>query len=129
MLIKGELRYIQILKDRGTCIDDRLDEIEEQLIRGDKFEQMWEKLEKEWGRITTYYRGRLPNGRYTGHDESIKEIMDRVKQKYFPKPTKKIITIEIEGETEDISKFESRLNRVVGQIIFGVRTNMKGGLL
>ncbi len=51
--------------------------------------------------------------------------MSKIIQKYFPKPIKKIITIEIEGESEYMEKFISRLNSVVGQINSGVRTNIK----
>lgn len=40
MSIKGELKYIEMLRSRGDCHKNRLDEIEEALKRGEKFEKM-----------------------------------------------------------------------------------------
>ena len=120
MLIKGELRYIQILKDRGTCIDSRLDEIKEQLLRGDKFEQMWERVmdyvfydNKGMSIIPSY-----------GMDEVAKRL-NKLKQKYFPKPIKKTITFTIEASTanqlgtaiNDFEMFWAGYNEVKGHCI------------
>ena len=126
MLIKGELRYIQILRDRGTCIDSRLDEIEEALKCGEKYEQIVKeiKYEIDWHRPER----EVYDAGGKGDDEYINEtldLIDKIEQKYFPRPVKKTITIEIEGENKDVSKFADRLSRVVGQINFGVRTNIK----
>ena len=85
MLIKGELRYIQILKDRGTCVDSRLEEIEEALLRGEKFEEIVEELEKCGNRYRFDYIG-SHSGKTT--DFLIDEIR-KLKQKYFPEPRSK----------------------------------------
>lgn len=48
-----------------------------------------------------------------------------IKADYFPEIVNKTITIEIEGNEENISKFTERLSHIVGQTNFGVRTNLK----
>lgn len=58
-----------------------------------KYKEMWKELDEEYGWCTTLYRGRLSDGGYTGHNESIKEIMNRIEQEYFSKD-KKLIELE-----------------------------------
>ena len=74
-----------------------------------RYKEMWEALyiNSEW--LTT------------------KAEMENMKQKYFSGPIRKTITIEIEGDKEDMSKFVSRLTRTIGQINFGVRTEVREG--
>jgi hypothetical protein len=56
--------------------------------RGEKYEAMWRKLRDIY----------LPDPKV---DEGLlKRLMDSLEQKYFPKPIKKTITIEIEAKDE-----------------------------
>jgi len=68
MLIKGELRFIKRLKELERYNIDSLDDIEEQLIRGEKFEEMWREL------------------KLYGIEKLIIERVKYLEQKYFPAP-------------------------------------------
>lgn len=92
MLIHGELRFMKILKslkvvdEKGTehpILLSALEEIEEQLIRGDKYEHIVRDLEAVYKCqqkivIPDEYRG------YQGG--TLKYLLEKVKEKYFPKP-------------------------------------------
>ena len=114
MLIKSELRYIQILKDRGTCIDSRLEEIEEALKRGEKFEEMWKEYESRYGGLyLDISDSAMPiNSEYV----STHRLMDETKQKYFPKPKSRwqrindmVDNLNTIGRSTDIKKLVSLL--------------------
>ena len=63
--------------------NDDIDEIIELLQRGEKYEAMWYELND------VYFH-------------SVGGLMKLVKQKYFPKPVKKTIAIEIEGDSKEL---------------------------
>ena len=88
--VEKELMYSEdFSKDDFEIWDNKKLQLIRLLKCGEKYEQMWEELEQEYGWCTTFYRGRLSDGGHTGHDESIKEMMNRIEQKYFPKPLSK----------------------------------------
>jgi hypothetical protein len=89
MLIKGELRFIEILRNMGQFNPDRLDEIKEALLRGEKYEQMWGEFKKWVG------ADRLcPLSEKMKRDKEIHTIMEGYfEQKYFPKPKEKLIEL------------------------------------
>ena len=59
------------------------EEMQERLKKCEPYKKMWEDLEN----LTKYDKS-----------EIYKDQMMFIKQKYFPRPVKKVITIEIEGE-------------------------------
>lgn len=96
--------------------------------RGEKLEKIVNKIHNEILSDEHNRKYEIPDA--PGFPSRRKNIHTRIKeiiQKCFPETIKKTITIEIEGEDENILKFESKLNRIVGQINFGVRTNIKEG--
>ena len=80
MLIKGELKFIEILVRVKEINQEKLQEVKEQLIRGDKYEMMWRDLDK-------YVNGKvdikIPD-EYRGYKGGIlKYLMIKTKEKYF----------------------------------------------
>ena len=95
MLIKGELRFIDILKEDGRYNLGKLEEVREQLIRGDKFEKMW--MDLETGII--WESSRL--------EFMIKSTMSMLKLKYFlDRPDNKKDTAFIKGFKEGVELAE-----------------------
>ena len=129
MNTKGCIKFLENAKTAyfpPRCIEkeywEKIDEVIKCLEKGEKYEQMWEEAK---GYPESHRNLVLPD-KYRGYQGgALKYIIETIEQKYFPKPVKKTITIEIEGETEDILEFTNKLNRVVGQINSGVRTNIK----
>ena len=68
----------------------RKNDIIKLLQRGEKYKAMWGELENE-GKSYSY-----------SYTATTKFLMNNIKQKYFPKPIKKTITIEIEGDSEEL---------------------------
>lgn len=115
-----------------TLMTEPIDEVIKCLEEGGKYKKIFDDIEKAISpggvieydfNYENYLRDNAPDETYI---RFLRDCIKKIKQKYFP-PTKKTITIEIEGETEDILEFTNKLNRVVGQINSGVRTNMKEG--
>jgi len=81
MLIKDELRFIKKLKELEKYNIDSLDDVERQLIRGDKFEMMWLDLEKIVNKLNPpdEFRG-------YGFEKVSMFALDVIKRKYFPAP-------------------------------------------
>ena len=119
-MVKDSIEFLERLKhcELGIKIDN-LEEAINFLKRGEKYEEMWKEVSRKYG----YYLVGVKDKELSGSCR-IETFMNNVKQKYFLKPIPKTITIEIEGEDEDISKFTDSLSRVMGQINFGVRTKM-----
>ena len=67
----------------------QIDKIIELLKHGEKYEAIWDELYKKYGGFSI---------NIFGDPDLLEKTMNVVKQKYFPKLTKKKITIEIEGE-------------------------------
>lgn len=68
------------------------------LKRGEKFEEMWEEI------TVCAYKYRDVSNNYT----HLVDLMEEIKQKYFPKTVKKTITIEFESDIE--KAIESNIN-------------------
>ena len=71
-----------------------------------KYRDMWEEVNNEWGNhlVSTNY------DRWT----CIRNIMKTVKQKYFPKPQKTVLTLEVESLYKDC--IENNLKEIYGFI-------------
>ncbi|TET08486.1 MAG: hypothetical protein E3J83_03305 [Candidatus Atribacteria bacterium] len=67
MLIKGELRFIEILGMIPQINREKLQDVKEQLIRGDKYEMMWLEIVKYLNSICGNFH-----------------IAEIIKKKYFP---------------------------------------------
>ena len=65
-----------------TLIDGELDGIIELLKRGEKYEAMWGELSKRYGNYFYTFDVRIANDIEYKY---VDEIMDIIKQKYFPK--------------------------------------------
>ena len=107
MLIKGELGFVELLiKNRKDVNTEKLQEIKEQLIRGDKYEMMWLDLDKVVkGKIEFH----TPPPKFRGYRGGIlKYYMAKIKEKYFPAPRVKY-TPFIEGFTKGV-ELSMRLN-------------------
>ena len=90
MLIKGELEFIKKVRSLGTnsvelhVVQDKFKEVEEQLIRGEKFEEMWLDLEKITNGKVEFA---TPPPEFRGYRGGIlKYYMMKIKEKYFPAP-------------------------------------------
>ena len=84
MLIKGELRFIEILGRVKEINSGKLEEVKEQLIRGDKFEMIYRDLVKFNNQDNTNFI--LPN-EYRGYQGGVLRYLLKVlHDKYFPVP-------------------------------------------
>jgi predicted nucleotidyltransferase len=82
-----------------------LEEIISVLQRGEKFEWMWRELEYEldWHKPEEpLYTAKLQVTKDEEYLNEILDFMDDIKQKHFPKPARKTITIEFEAEKDNI---------------------------
>jgi hypothetical protein len=104
MLIKGELRFIEILREMERFNPDKLDGIEEALLRGERYEEMWGDIERL----------------FSAHAES---NLKHIKQKYFPKP-KEINWKERFNELEE--EFEEREAELIKEIEYWKFRNYSG---
>ena len=84
MLIKGELRFIEILERVKEINSGKLKEVKEQLIRGDKFEMIYRDLVKFNNQDNTNFV--LP-GEYRGYQGGVlRYLLKSLHDKYFSAP-------------------------------------------
>jgi len=82
----------------GHTISNKLmQEIIESLEKSEKFEQIVDYLEKYCG----YY--------YYGSSDNLSYLIPRLKQKYFPKPAKKITKIDLDKLHKELTNFHEEL--------------------
>lgn len=90
---EGWQGYARTQKEVDKLGEER-DKVIELLQRGEKFEKMWEEFNKEYA---------LYHLQYT--NDNIHQAMKRLKQKYFPKPSKdfteKVMAKINKGEAKD----------------------------
>ena len=92
MLIKGELRFIEILKRVREINQEKLREVEEQLIRGDRYEMIYKELVKFNNQDNTGFV--LPD-EYRGYQGGIlRFLLETLHEKYFPTPRTKYTPLE-----------------------------------
>ena len=82
----------------------KLKQVIELLQRGEKYEAIVKeiKYEIDWHRPER----EVHDSGSKGDDEYINEtldLIDKIEQKYFPKPIKKVVTVEIKGDTERVN--------------------------
>ena len=90
MLIKGELEFIKKVGRLGInemqlalpIVQEKLKEVEEQLIRGDKYETMWKTFQMQQGYC-------FHKDNYRKH-YSLTQLMYDFEQKYFGKPKQSV---------------------------------------
>jgi len=129
MLIKGELRFIKMLKTLKVYDNqhnlvllnqEALQEIEEQLIRGDKFEQMFLDLESVINCQKDIY---IPEEYREYHGGTLKYLIKTVKKRHFPiKPLDSVMYTEFMKGFEKGVELAERMVQVRKQM-----KEMEGG--
>jgi len=101
MNTKEAIEFTRSFKDIVTSIDmenddekaieqynNKIDNVIELLKRGEKFEAMWEEFSKKYG---NYYYAYDVRGDVCRKHEYIETFLNKLEQKYFPKPKEEVI--------------------------------------
>ena len=111
MLIKGKLHFTM-----NQFNPDKLDEIEEALLRGEKYEEMWKTFKNNY----YYYLVGIKNQQ---ENWTIGNFINITEDKYFPKP-KEINWKEKFDELEE--EFEEREAELIKEIEYQRFRNYSG---
>ena len=94
---------IKFLKSFKINISDMDEEYIDKII---SFLQELEKYKKMWGKLENLFK--------CDKSDFVRDQMMFIKQKYFPQPVKKVITIEVEAEGKDdvywLNRYAKELN-------------------
>lgn len=92
----------------------------------EKYREIWEEFKKIYDN-TPIRLGHYPNG-IAKPSTSVGELMEKLEQKYFPQPVKKVITIEVEMKSDiEMGWFKNYIKAHLDKVLdkYDVKVNIK----